>query len=594
MTAKSKASSSSYHVRVLPARHEIEVEMTLEGPAAEGTIRLETPTWVPGDYEFSTYGRDLFNLKATDKHTGDELTVRRDGWQAYQIRDATGAVRITYTAYCSSTDFGEPCGILDDQYGVLLGTRYLYTPAHPGACQVTYKLPRGWKLHHPAGARRVSKWTWEYPSYEVLLDTPVVMGAFDRITRKVKGTKYYSIFLTRGVGYESQVDKFVDRLAEIAAAYHEQFGSFPFENYTFILSLDPTADWGLEHLTSTMVGLGPDAFTDPDQQGIGLRACAHELFHAWNVRRLRPSPLDKLDFYHGSFTEGLWVAEGFTRYYEFLVCTRTAIYSPQQFFSAVVNYYRHLAVLPAYQRVTAIDSSAATYLNHNKYPGRVNNSIDYYDKGMVIAFNLDVALRSAVSGGSLDKSFAAFYEKYVGRGLGYTTADVCDFFDEIHAGLGEQLAREAREVGGLSLVEHLKKIGFKVENETVPYIGLVMQNDTGPGIYGVLDTSPAGQSGIAPEDVVTAVNGNPFSLGALKWVCANETTVTLGVLRGNQSRTYKIPVGKRTQIGKLTWSGSDEQAARIARWLGQDFGPAQGEEFPLDFYENFHGIETVI
>lgn len=128
----------------------------------------------------------------------------------------------------------------------------------------------------------------------------------------------------------------------------------------------------------------------------------------------------------------------------------------------------------------------------------------------------------------------------------------------------------------------------------MPYIGLILQGDTGPGIYGVLDTSPAGQSGIAPEDVITAVNGYPFSLTALKWVCANESAVTLGILRGSQARSYTIPIGERTQIGKLTWVGSDEQAARIASWLGQDFKPSQGQTIPLDFYENFHGIETVL
>ncbi len=430
----------AYHVRVVPARHEIEVEMTLEGPAAEGTIRLEVPTWVPGDYEFDTFGRDVFELKAADKHTGAPLVVHRAGWQAYHVGGGAGAVRITYRAYCSSIDFGEPCGILDDQYGVLLGTRYLHTPAHLGACRVTYELPAGWELHHPSGARQVEPWTWEYPSYEVPLDTPVIMGAFDRITRNVRGTDFHHVFVTRGIGFELQVGKFVDGLVQIAAAYHDMFGSFPFEDYTFVLSLDPNDDWGLEHLTSTMVGLGPDVFTDPDQYAIGLRTCAHELFHAWNVRRLRPAPLDKLDFYHGSFTEGLWVAEGFTRYYEFLICTRTGVYSPQQFFSAVVNYYRHLAVLPAYRRVSALDSSAATYLNHAKYPGRVNNAIDYYDKGMLIAFNLDAVLRGDAGGSGLDGAFSAFYEEYVGRGLGYTTADVCDFFGRLHPGLKEQLA----------------------------------------------------------------------------------------------------------------------------------------------------------
>ena len=589
------AAAVAYRVRVLPARREIEVAMTIEGPAAEGSVRVETPTWVPGDYSFATFGRDVFDVKATAGDGGSDLTVRRDGWQAYRVDGATGLVRITYTAYCSSWDFSEACGILGDRNGVLTGARYLYVPAADGPVRVAYELPSGWDLHHPSGARRLDERTWEYPSYEILLDTPVAFGAFVLITRDVCGTPFHHLFLDRATGFESRVERFVEQVDAVAVCHRAVFGSFPFEDYTFVYASNPNADWGLEHLTSTMVGIGPDVFTDGDQHAVAVRACAHELFHAWNVRRLRPAPLDRLDFERGSFTEGLWVAEGFTRYYEFLSCTRTGVYSPQQFISAVVNYYRHLAALPAYERVTAVDASLATFLNHDdKFPGRVDNTIDYYDKGMVIAFCADAALRTEVPDGSLDSAFAAFYERFVGRGLGYTPEDVRDFLDGLHPGLGRRVYREATEPAGLRLVEELQQLGFEVEDETVPYIGLVMLNDTGPAIYGVLDTSPAGQSGIAPEDVVTAVDGFPFELEALKWVIAHAGSVTLDVLRGNESRTYEIPVGQRTQIGQVAWIGSDEQAARIAAWLRQEFAPAHGERIPLDFYENFHGIETVI
>jgi predicted metalloprotease with PDZ domain len=584
----------AYHVRVRPAQHEIEVEVRLEGDVAEGRVRLETPTWVPGDYDFDTYGRDVFSVKATDPRTGATLEVCRDGWQAYHIESAHGEVAVTYTAYCSSVDFGEPCGILDDRNGVLLGTRYLRAPAHSGECRVTYELPTNWELHHPAGARQIDARTWEYPSYEVLLDTPVSMGHFDKFTRNVHGTDFHYIFLNQAVGFDSQVAKLLDRLDNVAAIYHDMFGSFPFENYTYVFSLNPTAQWGLEHLTSTMIGLDPETFIDADQAAIGVRVCAHELFHAWNVRRLRPAPLDKLDFYHGSFTEGLWVAEGFTRYYEFLTCTRSGVYVPQQFFSAIVNYFRHLAVLPAYQRVSAVDSSYASYLNHSKYPGRVNNAIDYYDKGMVIAFNVDAFLRLALPDGSLDTAFSSFYREFVGRGLGYSTADVRRFFGALAEGLGELLDGEATAPGGLALAATLQRVGFAVNDQEIPYIGLVFRDDNGPAIYGVLDSSPAGQSGIAPEDVITQVNGYPFSANALKWVIAKEPSVTLDVLRGNQPRTYTISTGRRSEIGTLTWNGDAAQAARIATWLGQEFAPRTGENFPLDFYENFHGIETVI
>jgi len=588
--------SVSYRVRVLPAQHELEVQMSLEGPMTDGGLRLEVPTWVPGDYSFMQYGRDLFDLNAKDARTGASLSLSRDGWQAFRVEGGHGAILVSYRAYAYETEFGEPCGLLDSEYAVLLGGRYLHAPDWPGACRVTYDLPAGWKAHHPAGATRVETMTaWDYPSYEVLLDSPVVMGPFDPIKLNVKGTDFYFAFVDRGLGYDSQVQDFVESLARIAEKFHEIFGSFPFENYTFVLSLNPAADWGLEHLTSTMCGLGPDVFIDLDQRAHGIRVCAHELFHAWNVRRLRPAPLKQLDLYNGSFTEGLWVAEGFTRYYEFLICTRTHVYTPEQFFSSVVNYYRHLMVVPAYERVSAVDSSLASYLNHSKYLGRCNNSIDYYDKGMLIAFDLDAELRMKTPPDSLDQAFRTFYENYVASRFGYTTDEVLRFFEERHAGLSGILAREAKGASGLAVEPQLNRLGFRVEIESVLYLGLMFKNAGGSTIYNVLDTSPAGHGGMAPDDVLTRVNGFPFSMKALAWVARRAELVTLDVLRGQRTLTFSLTPAERRQIGALVWEGNDEQVQRIRAWLNwSDFRPMHGQHFNLDFYENFHGIETVV
>jgi len=592
--------SVSYRVAVAPAEHELRITTTITDADVDGVLRLESPTWVPGDYEFQTFGRDVFGVAARDAGTGAQLPVRRSGWQAYEIERATGSVEITYTAYCSSWDRSEACGILGDTNGVLTGARYLRVPAYDGEYEVNYELPPGWGIHHPSGAVQVADTAWRYPSYEILLDTPVCVGAFDRVSRQRNGTPFHYVFLDRAIGSESEEEHFVDQVDAVVQTFYEMFGLFPFEDYTFISSLNPNAEWGLEHLTSTMVGLGPDVFTDPDQHAVGVRVCAHELFHAWNVRRLRPAPLDDLDFERGSFTEGLWVAEGFTRYYEFLSCTRTGVYSPQQFFSAVVNYYRHLAALPAYRRVSPIAASLATFLNHDdKYPGRVNDAIDYYDAGMVIAFGIDATLRSQTDDASLDSAFSAFYDGFVGRGSGYTPEQLRDFLDGVHAGVGTQAYREASEAGAVSLVDRLQMLGFDVGVETVPYVGLVfldngVPDDGAPKIYGVLDTGPAARRGIAPEDVITAVNGYPFELEALLWAIEHEPVVRIDVVRGNQSRSYDIEVGQRDEIARLTWAGSDEQAQRITAWTRQQFTPAQGSQMPLDFYENFHGVETVV
>lgn len=596
------SSTVEYRVRVLPSRHELQVEMSLSGPVATGSVRIRIPTWVPGDYSFAPQARDLFNVRARCEITNKALPVRRDGWQGYVLEDGAGKVHLSYTASAWGDDLSESAGLVDDHFAIVLGARYLSAPAHLGTCRVDYQLPDGWDIHHPSGARRLGGGAsaWEYPGYEILLDTPVVMGRFERFRHDVHGTPFWFVFIDRGVGFKSEVERFVATVARTASAFHQVFGSFPFEDYTFVLSLNPNNDWGLEHLTSTMCGLGPDVFVDEDQFKIGVRVCAHELFHAWNVRRCRPSPLGQVETHleRGAFTEGLWLAEGFTRYYEFLACARAGVYSAAQFFSNLVGYHRHLTAQPAYQRVGAADSSYASYLNHAKYAGRVNNSIDYYDKGMLVAFAIDATLRTEVAGASLDTAFKAFYERFVGFGpghAGYTTEDVLAFFGDLHAPLSRLIAAAVQHPAGLDTPDRLRAIGFEVTMGPAPNLGLVFQDQISPGIYGVLDDSPAGAAGLAPGDLIGSINNHAFSVAALTWVGGRAEPVTLGVRRGHRDLSFTLTPVPRERIQSIRWNGTSDQGRRIGEWLNQnEIDLASGKDVELGFYENFHGVEIIV
>lgn len=597
----SKAPSVIYSVEPKPPQHELKVEMVVCGPAAQGSVKLQIPTWVPGDYSFAPQARDLFDVRATCGVTGRELRVRRDGWQGFVVEEGAGDVRVSYTASAWGDDLSESAGLVEERFAVVLGARYLFAPAHLGACEVHYRLPEGWQLHHPSGAQRLGpEAAWEYPSYEILLDTPVVFGHFDTLQHDVSGTPFYFVFIDRGVGFEAESGRFADAVARTVEAFHGVFGSFPFEDYTFVLSLNPNNDWGLEHLTSTMCGLGPEVFVDTDRFNIGVRVCAHELFHAWNVRRCRPAPLGHLETHlvSGAFTEGLWLAEGFTRYYEFLACARAGIYSASQFFSSVVGYFNHLTAQPAYRRVSGADSSYASDLNHAKYAGRVNNSIDYYDKGMLVAFGVDATLRTEVAGGTLDAAFKAFYKRFAGFGpghAGYTTRDVLTFFGDLHRPLAPLVSAGVEHPAGLETPDQLRAIGFEVTLGPASTLGLVFQDPISPSIYGVLDDSPAGAAGLAPGDTISAINNHAFSVAALSWVGGRAEPVTLGVRRGHRDLSFILTPAPRERIQSIRWKGTAAQSEGIGAWLHQkEIDLASGEEVDLGFYENFHGVEIVV
>lgn len=600
----------AYKVAIDPNRLEMTVSMQLSGVAVagkDGLVALEIPKWVPGDYDFEPYGRDIFSVAGKDED-GNDLTVNRAGFNGFSIAGNGRPLTLTYRASCYEPDLGDAMGLVDSDYAVLMGTRYLFCPDDLGECSVDYgELPKGWNIHHPSGASRVEQTNkWVYPSFEILLDTPVCFGTFEVMERNLRGTPFYFVFVDQGIAFDAKVNEFVDQVGEAALAIHDVFGLFPFADYTFVLSLNPQADWGLEHLTSNMSGLGPEVFVDDNSFATGIRVCAHELFHAWNVRRLRPAPLGQLCHHLscGSFTEGLWVAEGFTRYYEFLISTRAQAYTADQFFSAIAGYYQHLSQQPAYRRVSATDSSLATYMNHSKYPGRVNNGIDYYDKGMLIAFGIDARLRTA--GGSagycsLDEAFRAFYLKFFGDGttipadyVGYSTDDVINFFGSVQPELKPVLEEQVREAGALDTTAQFTNIGFRVYEQKTNCLGIFFLNDGAPTIYGVADDSAAGEVGLAPKDVIQTVNGFAFSEKGLAWAAGQTDPVELEVLRGHRKLTFTLQPKPFRKLDYLTWEGSTEQASAIQSWLGRDdFNPEPGQRFDLDFYDNFHGLETL-
>ena len=582
---------TSYHVRILPNEHALEVEMTIE--PQPGALVIEIPTWVPGAYAFMRYARDIVDVKAFDATSDAPIAAVRRAWNAFSIDANNTRVRVTYRALVVDSAWGELVGIVQNDHAVLLGTLLFFVRGHDGPCVVTYEMPQNWDFHHPGGAKAIDARSYEYPNFATLLDTPVVCGSFDHITHDVDGTPFHFIFLERAIGFDEKANDVVLGLVAISRECKRIFGSFPFESYSFVMSSDPRAEWGLEHENATMIGIGPEVFVDDDARLQCMRVGGHELFHAWNVKRLKPKPIVSLDLTQGSFTDGLWVAEGFTRYYEFLLAVRAREMTPERFFSNVVNYWRHLAMRPAYARTSVADSSRATFLNHHRYPGAWNSSIDYYDAGMLVAFDIDAVLRRAKTPSTLDDTFVAFYTQFLETG--FTGDDARAFFAKRDPALDSILAREIDGAGKLGTMEQLEALGFRVTREQVPFAGLVLAKNVGPKIGDVLDGSPAQKAGLAPGDEIVRIEKSAFHLAGLKWLVKNEKRFSIEVQRGARFLAFDVEPTLRSDVTGLAWAGSAEDLERLKKWLNrEDLDFAPNAKLPLTYYDNFHGTEAAL
>jgi predicted metalloprotease with PDZ domain len=593
-----------YRVRILPAERGLDVELTIDDVDPDVELELACPSWVPGAYGFMKYGRDIFSVRAFDLASGAPIDVCRDGWTGYRVGDGArcGSVAVVVKFGVSATDpaWGELAGLVDGDVAVLLATRYLARVRggriDDRACRVTYELPAGWEMHHPSGATSLGESTWEYPSWKLLLDTPVVAAQkLEKHVRVCRGTTFHHVFLSKAVGFDDEVDGLLDGVMAVTDQCHRVFGSFPFADYTFIFACDPRFHWGLEHANATMIGLGENVFIDPEERLAAIRVSGHELVHAWNVCRLKPRGLDDVDPIRGSFTEGLWVAEGLTRYYEFLLAVRSQSLPVGRFFSNIGRYYRAVTEQPAYGRTSLVDSSLATFLNHNLYPGSVNTTIDYYSKGMLVAFDMDAVLRTGSPPSSLDLELRAFYEAFAGNPRGYTTADAIGFFGERVPELKELLLREVTQPGGLSTPSCFERLGFELVTSPVRQLGVVLKENKGPKVANVLDDGPAARAGLAPDDEIVRMNGFTFTLKGFKWLAALEAEVAVEVRRGHQHKVFAMKPIERREVSALTWRGDEAQLRLLQEWLGRpEFTIVHGETIPFDLYDNFHGTDAVL
>ncbi|MEO6573140.1 MAG: hypothetical protein ABIP89_04830, partial [Polyangiaceae bacterium] len=201
--------------------------------------------------------------------------------------------------------------------------------------------------------------------------------------------------------------------------------------------------------------------------------------------------------------------------------------------------------------------------------------------------------RTASTPSSLDREFKAFYEAYLASG--FSSEDAVRFFGERTPGMRELLVREVDGPGGLSVGERLASLGFEVKLGKRRRLGLHLKENTGPVIINVLDTSPAGESGFAPEDEIVKTNGFAFNLPALKWLIANETELVLEVRRGHVYRALTARPVDHEEVTGLTWRGTPAQLAILRDWLSlPEFTLATGEEISLSFYDNFHGVESIL
>lgn len=243
-------------------------------------------------------------------------------------------------------------------------------------------------------------------------------------------------------------------------------GDIPYRDYTFILHLRPTGSGGLEHFNSTALIWSRFRFRPDSDYNDFLSLVAHEYFHVWNVKHIRPDALGPFDYTAENYTRLLWVAEGLTSYYENILLRRAGITSDRDYLNILGSAFQALQDTPGRLEMSLEEASFDAWIKYyRRDENSVNSQVSYYDKGGIVGAMLDLEIRRRSAGArSLDDVMRLLYNEYAKRNRNYTPEDFQRACEQTAGGsLDEFFKTYVRGRGEIPYNTFLETVGLRLD-----------------------------------------------------------------------------------------------------------------------------------
>src|SRR6185295_9455739 len=468
---------------------------------------LVMPVWTPGSYLIREFERHVQDFEATDAG-GQPLSwtkLNKNSWRI--ITNGASEWRARYRVYCN--ELSVRTSEVNSDHAFWNNANLLMYPEGllnaPSTLQII--APQPWQVATGLPLVPGAKNTFRAENFDILYDSPVEVSNFKTLSFEVKGVPHRIVIDGDG-NYDPEkmradVKKIVETEVELMG------GEIPYHDYTFILHLRSNTGGGLEHLNSTALGYprfgfgpepketkdavnsaGPNAPPPRTYRGF-LSLVAHEFFHLWNVKRIRPDALGPFDYGNENYTKSLWVAEGLTDYYARLVLRRANLVSDQEFLKEQARAFQALQNTPGRLVMSAEEASFDAWIKYYRQDeNSVNSQVDYYDKGAILGLLLDLEIRKQSQGTkSLDDVMRYLYEEFFKKNRNYSPADfqkACElmagssldsFFARYVMGRDELDYDAALAVAGLRLDRTLAADGSKASEKASLGADLAQEED---------------------------------------------------------------------------------------------------------------------
>jgi predicted metalloprotease with PDZ domain len=558
--AIAQSDAISYSVSLAsPAQHLVEVQIALPpGPAQR---ELQLPVW-NALYQIRDFAQYINWVRVKDR-SGKELTVHETDKSRWQVQGTSNGAVIEYQIYADSPGpFGSQ---LNAHHAFLNFAQILMYPvdARNSAMSVHFShVADGWRVATPLVL--LGDGGYRAENYDRLVDSPVEVGSFQESSFDEAGGHFRVVVDADTADYS--MEKITADLHRIVAAATSWMDDRPFENYMFLYHFPRgPAGGGMEHAYSTAIDINADAVKQNDEVLAGVTA--HEFFHLWNVKRIRPQTLEPVDYTKENYTRALWFSEGVTSTAEDVIELRAGLLDEKGFLNHLGGEITELESRPAHLTQSAEESSLDAWLEGNAYYRRPERSISYYNKGELLGLMLDLAVRDASHGGaSLREVMQWMNTNYAKKNRFFNDSQgVREAAEAVtHTDLGSFFTKYVAGTEEIPWNDFLRSVGLHVEaiTSTVPDPGFVAsRNFDGPMSVGAI--TPGGEAehaGLQVGDTIVELQAKP---------AGQESRQELARLNAGDTVTMKVR-SRRGAERELSWKvGGRQEVAYEVRDLDQ-------------------------
>ncbi len=500
-----------------PQAHYVEVKMVISGNK-EKSFDVKMPVWAPGSYLIREFPKNVEGFQAQSSGKGLEFSkINKNTWRIEANK--AEEIEINYRVY--AFEVSVRTSFVDQSHAFLSSTgifMYLDKKIHYPAEVSIIPYP-GWnKISTGLEAVPEKVNTFFAPNFDVLFDSPIEVGNQDIFHFTAAGVDH-EVAMVGGGKYDKEALK--EDMAKIIESETAVFEENPNKRYVFIIHNYESGGGGLEHLNSTVLGASRNSYTNKAAYVNFLGLVAHEYFHIWNVKRLRPENLGPFNYDAENYTTNLWISEGFTAYYDNLILRKAGLIDEDAYLRILSDDINAVENRAGNKIQTLKESSFDAWIKqYRPNENSINTTVTYYNKGALIALLLDLEILQATDGEKgLDEVMKAMYNQYYKKeDRGFTEQEFIEMAEKIAQKSLKPIFDYTDTATSLDYNSYLKFAGLELidvaEGSEIADLGIKTIDQNGKLIVtNVMRGSGAWENGINVKDEIISINNARIDSG---------------------------------------------------------------------------------